>query len=80
MRYLMALVLLIRGAFDVEWEAIPERFIHVDSDSQAKQIWEAFYPFLLMIGDEKSHISRSNIFEAVWLFESFLRALRRHTQ
>lgn len=80
MRYLMALALLIRGEHDVEWEALPDRFIHVYSDSQAKRIWEAFCPFLKMMGDEKYHISRSNIFEAVWLFESFIRALRRYTQ
>jgi hypothetical protein len=75
---LMAMALLRYGEWDINVGTLEERFRELYPDTQMKETWEAFREIREKTGDRDKDALRSDAFEAVWLFESFLRQLRRY--
>lgn len=75
-RYLMATALLKHGIWDVSMETIPARFQSVYQDEQIKEITRKLTS-LYQVDPENEYAARKAAYESVWLFESFLRQLRR---
>lgn len=81
LRFLMSVALLARcGEWDIEADSVPARFFAGIRDDQLKEIWKNFEGLRQEVGAQEEKGSRSAAFEAAWLFETFSRRLRRHTQ
>jgi hypothetical protein len=80
MRYLMATALLVHNESDVEMETLPERFQRSYPDRQMGQVYEEFRRLLQHMEAKDESECRQSACEAVWLFESFLRHLRRYVR
>lgn len=75
-RYLMATALLTHGIWDVSMETIPARFESKYADEQITEITRKLAA-LYQVDPANEYASRRAAYESVWLFESFLRRLRR---
>ena len=78
-RQLMAMALLRYDEWDISTDTLEERFQERYPDTQMRQVLEAFSKIRDETEDKDGDTLRSDAFEAVWLFESFLRQLRRYT-
>jgi hypothetical protein len=79
MRQLMAMALLRYKEWDITVDTLEERFRELYPDTQMRQVLEAFSGIRGKTEDKDGDALRSDAFESVWLFESFLRQLRRYT-
>lgn len=75
-RYLMATALLAQGVWDVSMETLPARFQSFYADEQIQEITRKLTA-LYQVDPANEYASRKAAYESVWLFESFLRRLRR---
>jgi hypothetical protein len=71
LRYLMAIALLAHDIWDVDKETVFDRFKELYHDREIEEIWQAFSHSIQDVADKNSAL------EAVWLFERFLRRMRR---
>ncbi len=78
-RQLMAMALLRYDEWDISTDTLEERFQERYPDTQMRQVLEVFSKIRDETEDKDGDTLRSDAFEAVWLFESFLRQLRRYT-
>jgi hypothetical protein len=76
-RYLMATALLVRGVWDVSMETIPAQFESLYRDDQMREVSQKLAS-LYQVDPANEHACRRAAYESVWLFESFLRQLRKH--
>ncbi|HJT25946.1 MAG TPA: hypothetical protein VJ784_00955 [Pyrinomonadaceae bacterium] len=75
-KMLMATALLLHGQWNVTAETVADQFEHSFPDPELKQIWSEFRRLMPARRDDE-HWSA---FEAVWLFERFIKQLRRYAQ
>ena len=71
LRHLMATALLAYNVWDVDAGMVFDRFRELYHDREIEEIWRAFSHLVQEAADENSAL------EAVWLFERFLRRMRR---
>jgi hypothetical protein len=76
-RYLMATALLMRGIWDVSMETVPAHFESLYKDEQMNEISQKLVS-LYQVDPTNEYACRKAAYESVWLFESFLRHLRRY--
>lgn len=78
-RQLMAMALLRYDEWDISTDTLEQRFRELYPDTQMRQVLKAFSKIRDETEDKDGDALRSDAFEVVWLFESFLRQLRRYT-
>lgn len=76
MRYLMGTALLTRGEWEVDMESLPGRFGAAFADRPLQATWHGYAELAGSGGEADEATGRRRAFEAVWLFESFLRRLK----
>lgn len=79
LRYLMATALLVRGEWEVEFDSLPQRFDARFADARLKATWQDYADLRARAegaGESDEAAQRASAFEAVWLFESFMRRLK----
>ena len=77
---LMSTALLLHDEWDMQAEDIPARFESAFQDKQLEECWREFRALLKSADVMNEQDSRRAAYEAVWLFESFLRRLRSYAQ
>ncbi len=78
-RYLMSTALLAHGVWDVQIESLPDQFTHYFANEPATKTWRSFHALLSNLAANDEEACRAGAFEAVWLFECFLRELKEYT-
>lgn len=77
-RMLMATALLLHGEWRVTAETVAERFGRFFPDGLLEEAWRGFGRLLARPPDEDEEAQCRAAFEAAWLFERFVRRLRRY--
>jgi len=73
---LMATALLVSGDWQGPFASVPARFLAAYGDYQFGKLWREFNELKTRMSAETETGRRRFAFEAVWLFECFLRQLR----
>lgn len=79
-RALMATALLLCGVWEVSPATLPERFKESYGDTRMLSLWEQFGALKQQSNDSDEAGCRQAALESVWLFECFLRLLRKTTR
>lgn len=77
---LMSTALLIRGEWDGPFDSIPARFEAAYHDEQLKNFWRELGELRMSLDAQDESSCRRASYEAVWLFECFLRRLREYVK
>jgi acyl transferase domain-containing protein/acyl carrier protein len=80
LRYLMSTALLVHNEWDVEMETLPSRFAQFYHDEPMNRVSREFTDLVEQAEGMNGSDCRQLALEAVWLFECFLRHLRRYTR
>ncbi|MGA9997091.1 MAG: hypothetical protein WBP93_16860 [Pyrinomonadaceae bacterium] len=78
MKCLMLTALLLRGEWAANIDAIVPRFERAYQDEQIKSLWQELNALIDSINWTDQATCRRAAYEAVWLFECFLRRLREY--
>jgi hypothetical protein len=78
LRHIMMTALLTNDEWAVNGETVPALFQALYPDKALKQIWMEFDALLSGAEVSDEVLYRRRAFEAVWLFESFLKRLETH--
>jgi hypothetical protein len=78
LRHVMMTALLANDEWAVNGETVPALFQTLYPDNALKQIWMEFNALLSGVEVSDEVLNRERAFEAVWLFESFLKRLEAH--
>jgi len=79
-RYLMSTALLAHGVWDIQIESLPDQFTHYFANEPATKTWRSFHALRSNLAAKDAEACRAAAFEAVWLFECFLRELKEYTR
>jgi len=79
-RYLMGTALLAHDVWDVQMETLPKQFAQYFCNQPVMKTWELFDRLRSTLDSDNQPDHRAAAFEAVWLFENFLRELKEYTR